>query len=418
MATKVWRGDAPAVKQVNTVTPASVTIGNTFTLTINGKTITFTATAATVANVTAGLAAAVAASTIPEFRRVTAADGTTVLTLTSTVAGVPFTQTSSSATGSGSAGHSLSTSTTTASSGPNHWGIAANWSPSGVPVDNDDVVIENSAVDILYDLSQASIALTSLSIPASYTGKIGLPTYNPAGFYEYLTTYLTLESATTVTIGHGDGAGSSRLRLNLGTNAAAAVVVQGTGRPESTALPALLICGSHADNTISITQGNVGLAVESGTTAQFPVVRVGSEGLPASDVSLVCGAGCTLGGTIGQAGGNVVAQTNVATWTKTAGSTSTLRGTATITTISQDGQGVHNWESAGTIGTANFRGEGAVLNCARDLRSRTLTNGTFTGGGYINDPNKTMTRTNPITTDSKSYPKHVLFSAPSSLQVT
>jgi hypothetical protein len=171
MATVRFRGDAPAVAQVNTVTPASVTSGNTFTCTINSKAITVTATAATVANVTGLMTTAINASDIAEFEEITATDSTTHVTLTANTAGKPFTQTSSSATGSGSAGHSFTTSTTTSSSGPNHWGTAANWSGGAVPVNSDDVYIEKTDVDLLYDMNQSSVTLTSLNIAAERAPK-------------------------------------------------------------------------------------------------------------------------------------------------------------------------------------------------------------------------------------------------------
>ena len=110
MTTKIWRGDAPAVAQVSRITPATVEIGDTFTVTINGKSITVTATAATVANITALMTAAIAASDIPEFQEVTAADATTSLTLTANTAGVPFVVTSSASNG-GSAGVAVTTTT-------------------------------------------------------------------------------------------------------------------------------------------------------------------------------------------------------------------------------------------------------------------------------------------------------------------
>lgn len=124
-----WRGDAPAVAQVNQVLPASVAVGNTFTLTINGKNITFTATAATVANVTAGLKSAVLTSTIPEFLELIPTDNQVNLLLTAKVPGVPFTQTSSASGGAAT----LVTTTPTASAGPNDWSVAANWSTGKTP---------------------------------------------------------------------------------------------------------------------------------------------------------------------------------------------------------------------------------------------------------------------------------------------
>lgn len=79
------------VAQVWTSTPANVDVGDTFTLIINGTTVSFTATAATVANVTAGLSAAINASA--QASAVTAVDGTTLVTITSDAAGTAFTGT-------------------------------------------------------------------------------------------------------------------------------------------------------------------------------------------------------------------------------------------------------------------------------------------------------------------------------------
>lgn len=90
MADNIFTGNAIAVAQVWKVTPAGVEIGDVFTLTINGKSISFTATAATVANVTAGLVAAWNASLIAEFAEVTASDAGTHLLLTADTAGKPF----------------------------------------------------------------------------------------------------------------------------------------------------------------------------------------------------------------------------------------------------------------------------------------------------------------------------------------
>jgi hypothetical protein len=406
VATKRFRGDRAAVAQVNTITPANVNIGNTFTATINLKEVTVTATAATVANVTALLTAAINASTIPEFREVVATDSTTHVTLTSRTAGNPFTQTSSAAGGTAT----NVTATTTAATGPNNWDDADNWEPVGVPVTADTVNLENSSVGIYYGLDQSAEVLTELNIAASYTGRIGLPAVSASGYFEYRDTYLAI-SADAVNVGQGDGGGSGQIKLDLGTEPST-VTVAGTGQPSDSSLPALMLAGSDALNVLNATRGSIGLAVESGTTAQFPVIRAGTEG-NSNDVDLTCGAGATLGA-ITQNGGTVEVRSNVTTWTKYGG-TSTALGTATVGTITQDGAGVHYWQSSGTVTTATFRGQGAVLDASRDLRARTLTNGTFTGGAAINDPAKTITLTNPINTDQASLAKHVLSLAPFTL---
>ena len=110
MTTKIFRGDAPAVAQVSRITPATVEIGDTFTVTINGKSITVTATAATVANVIALMVAAIDGTDIAEFLEITASDDTTSLLLTANTAGVPFVVTSSASNG-GFGGVAVTTTT-------------------------------------------------------------------------------------------------------------------------------------------------------------------------------------------------------------------------------------------------------------------------------------------------------------------
>ena len=116
MTLKIWRGDAPAVAQQTRITPSSVEIGDVFTLTINGKSISVTATAATVSNVCGLLATAIAASTIAEFREFTVTNATSSLLLTSSTAGVPFVITGSTSNGS-ALGVTVATTTQGAAAG-------------------------------------------------------------------------------------------------------------------------------------------------------------------------------------------------------------------------------------------------------------------------------------------------------------
>jgi hypothetical protein len=102
MTQKIWRGDAPAIAQVTRVVPSDVEIGDSFSITCNGKSITITATEATVANVVALLIAAIRASRIAEFGEFTAsAEGNpaTALLLTANEAGMPFVVTASASNG-------------------------------------------------------------------------------------------------------------------------------------------------------------------------------------------------------------------------------------------------------------------------------------------------------------------------------
>jgi len=100
-----------AVAQISTATPANVEVGDTFTATINATDVAFVATAATVANVTAWLTAAINISA--QNWNVTAVDSTTTVTITSDAAGTSFTITCAATAGSGADTQTLSAATGT-----------------------------------------------------------------------------------------------------------------------------------------------------------------------------------------------------------------------------------------------------------------------------------------------------------------
>ncbi len=116
-----WRGDALAVPQVTRITPANVQAGDTFSVTINRKTLTVTAAgstqAALIADVVNKMAAAIGAydNAIAEFSeigagKVVVSGVTTALALTGPTDGKPFTVTSSAAD-AGNFGLTISTVT-------------------------------------------------------------------------------------------------------------------------------------------------------------------------------------------------------------------------------------------------------------------------------------------------------------------
>lgn len=93
----LFRGDSPPIAQVTKITPTNPAAGDSFTITSNGKNLTYVTSLGTVADVVAGLVALVTSATIPEFSEFLASassDGT-YLTLTAVTAGVPFAVTTS-----------------------------------------------------------------------------------------------------------------------------------------------------------------------------------------------------------------------------------------------------------------------------------------------------------------------------------
>ncbi len=392
----VWRGDSPALAQANTVTPATVAIGNTFTLTINGKAITFTATVATVANVTAGLAAAVLATTIPEFLELVPLDIGTALVLTGPADGTPFTQTSAAAGG----GATLVTSTTTAPLSPHDWSLAANWSTGAVPVTGDSVYLQFSASGIFFGLAQSAVTLAAIYQDSTYTGELGLAKYNKgqgAPYREYRPTELAI-SFTLGYFGMGGGSpfagsGSGRTQINAGSVQFTANIIS-TGQPSEAGWPALVLRGTHASNAINGQQGNVGVAMSAAEAATLLTVKIGYLDQPATDFNLTIGDGATLSScTITQNGGTLRLASNLSSILMNGGSLTTLE-TAAVTTLNvQKGHVSH--ESSGTITTFTVGAAGA-LDFARAPAACTATNGTVQGGGTLNDPNRRVTYSNPI----------------------
>ena len=109
MANRIFRGDAVPVAQVVKITPGNPEVGDTFTIKINGKQVSFVATDLSIATIVDGLVEAWNSATFPEAALITAQSvvetgqvASDYLTLTADNPGVPFrvtTQTKNTASG-------------------------------------------------------------------------------------------------------------------------------------------------------------------------------------------------------------------------------------------------------------------------------------------------------------------------------
>lgn len=389
MATNVWKGGAAAVAQVDIITPAVVEIGDIFTITINGKSVSVTATAATVANVCTLMTAAFNASTEPEFAEITAADETTHITLTSDTAGVPFTATSTETDGGGADTQTFIRTASVVNSGPNDANVTSNWSDSSLPADDDDVVFENSAVSCLYNLDVTD-ALT-LVAKSTFTGHLGLPRNNANGYVEYRATAYNIGTAvTTITVGEGDGAGSGCINLDVGNAAGALVInVYKTANRATTNVPSLLLTTgtSAVSTTMTVNRGDVGVAVNAGETAVITTLKMGYISQVRTDAKVTLGSGVTPLTTITKNGGDLLCDAAIVTLMQAAGTT-TIGAAATLTTGTLKG-GTLYYNSSGTATTIIVAG-GATLDFRQNARSRTVTNTSIYQGGKIYDPAQTV----------------------------
>lgn len=392
MASTIWRGDAPLIAQVSTTTVNAFNASTTYKLTINGKVVSVAGDTDT--NTTAqNLIVAWNASIIPEFTEVTATRTNNAITLTADVKGRPFTVTSSV---TGGTGNMTAVSNTTTASGPNDWNVAQNWSGGSVPANTNDVYIENSDVDILYGLSQASITLNSLNIGQSYTGKIGLPRTNEQvgsgnnAYYEYRTDYLSI-GATTVRIGYGEGQGSGRIKLNTGS-IQTTLIIENAGAPAETGIPSILFKGTHASNAAHISKGSLGVAFFGTETATLTTLNVGFRDNQASDSEVFAGAGATLT-TVTKMGGYCMTRSAITTLNMRRDSGVFEHWDGNVTTVNGEG-GTFIWRGDDTITTFNVGGD-ITIDASKDPRSKTITTlAVKSAGPQINDPAETLTITN------------------------
>lgn len=389
MATKIWRGDAPATAQVDHFTPGSVAAGRTFTITINGKNISYTTAAGTVSDVCSGLQSALASAGVAEFAEVYWTEDGSKVIATASVAGRPFTATSSA-----SGGSTLSRSAVTASAGPNHWDAAANWSPSGVPGAGDDVIV-CSDVDILYGLDQSAAGtLASITWAQHATARLGLPERCAACYSEYRETHLKINvSAVNVGMGtHPDlGLGTGRFKINCLATETAVTVLHLASPTETNAMGAMSFIGTHADNVINAFGGRLAVGLAGPTTVS--VLRVGSaSGSPSSAQVFVDGK--TTLATVSQRDGVLITATPMTTFEQTGGEWHHTAAAGTIVTA-RLWAGSARYLSGQTITNLHV-GRAGTFDCSRVTRSRTVTNGNVYVGGTIHDPQGSVTWTNPL----------------------
>lgn len=375
MATHRWQGEAPDVVDVWTLTPGgTIEAGSTFTVTMNGKTLVYTATGTTVASVTAGVTALWNSTDDPpppEFRELVATDDETHVTLRGIIAGRPHTL-AASAGGSGSP--TFGESNTTPATGRNHIDNALNLSGGVALANGDTLILDSGDVPILYGLTTTLTTLTILIKPG-YSGSIGLPEFNNDGdaYAEYRPRYLVTAGATLIEI---DSPNVQRVNIDHGSSAAV-IRVLNSGQRIDPNIPAVLLKGSNAGNTADVNRGDVGLAFLGGETASYPVLRMSFVDNRDNDAIVTCGTGCSLT-TIEKAGGSLVVQSNVTALTQGQLGGETRIEAGAVTTINANG-GTIVYNSEGTLGTLHVAND-AFIDFDQDGRNKTITNSIETYG--------------------------------------
>lgn len=390
MSTKRWLGNANAIADVWTISLSGTVTSQTYTVTINAKTIQFVSGVSdTVNTVLTGLQAAwssISPSPPVEFTELTAlglpvGGPFTTLQLTGNTLGKPSTITVSN----GGGASTFSIAHTTSATGPNDFTNGANWSGGSAPANSDTLVFDNGSIPCKYNLGSSLTGVT-VSIEPAYSGQIGLPfinSDNTTTYAEYRTTSLTLAGGTVLV----NSTGISRCNLAFGANTATVRVLNTGSRPDPNT-PVVLIIGGNGSSELDITKGDVGLSFYQGTTATVPTIKTGFANNALSDVSLIIGVGATLT-TITKSGGYLSTRSTITTLNQDVGAgTVDLLDSVGVTTVNQYA-GTVNYSTNGTIGTINAYAK-AIVNFDADPRAITLTNpiNIYSSGVTVNDSQK------------------------------
>jgi len=347
-----WIGAAQSQAQVDRCTVGSTTVGHTFKLTINDKVLTYTAvTGDTVDTIAAGLVALAQASPDGEFSElVWAAVGSSgYLTATGPADGKPFTLSVGGGTGT------FSRTTLTSPKSPHDLGDALNYSGSALPSGGDMLVFEATDVSALYNLAALSGIDLTVIRRATFTGSIGLPDISDAGYREYRTTRLELDTTSVVwEQPASDGAGQCRLKIAATGGAATALTVAGTGAGAQVGQEALDVIGLAGASVVDVTGGSVALAPD---TSGVNVVAT----LRGVDSTISAGVGVTIAtADLYNCQSRLLCGTT--TLKVNGGGRCEVGGSATGSAVFADGGARLLWTSTGTIGTAPEVAGGATID--------------------------------------------------------
>lgn len=366
MAIVTFRGDAPEIAQVTTITIDSYDAATTYRVTINGKVISTVGTGGTTATTATALFDLLAACQFPEFTEIEWAnpsDG--VITATSTLPGRPFTLTATETGGTGG----CTASTTTASSGPADLSITANYSTGALPSSSDTMVFENLENGILYNVGALSaITLARVVFKNCKTG-IGLMNWNPSGYWEYRATYVLLQA----TIIEYDNPNCPYGRVNNQTTQMT-MTVTNTGQSPNPPLESLLILNVNNSSVLNVNGGTVAVAGHYSEVSTIDTINQGYNTQQAGDAYVRIGRGVTLE-QINRIGGTMTCEVGISgTLTQRAGASDiTILNAAVFPTILHFATSNIFYLSSGTITTLTL-GAGAKFDAERNQAGFVITN--------------------------------------------
>ena len=385
MAIKTFTGRAANVAQVTKIVYSTITAGQTYSVTVNGKVVSYVATTGVLGDLIDAMVSLWNSSAEPEHQELIAArreDPTlSGLQLTGRVSGVPSTVTAGATVGS------ATVTEPTAPSGPKFWNVAANWSGSTLPVAADDLVLESYSGDILYGLTDTN-NYTSLKILSSFTGSIGLPAVASSGYPEYRTQRLTLGSgsALVIEVGSGVGTASGRIRLDVNSSNTTLTVFK-TGQGGFSGEKSLDLVELGAGSTVRVYGGSV--KIDQSAMAVVDVYSQSTAFGASSEASVELGSSTVTSLTV--VGGSVTVGGNVTTLIARTRSSVIVDRAASVGTVKVSEQAVLDWRSsAGVTTTLDIESNGDV-RFGSVATTKTVAACKLFQGGSLSDPMSRVT---------------------------
>lgn len=271
-----------------------------------------------------------------------------------------------------------------AATGPGNWADPLNWEPQELPITGDTADLSRAKAPITDGLDQHAVQLAELILDDAQQSDavyIGRPDLHPeAGqneaYPEYRQKALRI-GADRVTVRGCAG----RVRLDTGTTKTA-VYVAATAPGTDAGVPALLWSGTHAENTLDVADGSVGVAFEPDATANLAALRQAGG-------TIVCGPGVTPAQVL-QLAGDLVLRGGADALTIRSGLALVEAGE--VPALDLQG-GTVDYRSAGELGAAEVWGK---LDFAADGRAKALGELVLYEGATFNDPARVVAIADPV----------------------
>lgn len=265
--------------------------------------------------------------------------------------------------------------------GPQHFNNPNNWSLGRMPITGDMLVFANNNNPCTYGLNYPSVVPVEVDVYASYGGYIGLPAVNAGGYAEYRLQFLTIGTTSSgimlVQIGIGNGTNPQLVQIDSGSKQTSLIVYNTIQNSNNSEAP-VNWKGTHANNTVDISQGTLGIGALPGDVATVNILRQSYVTNVQSDSTVIVGSGVTLN-TVTKTGGVLTVRCPIVTALNNLAGMTYITGVGTVAQINCSGDSVY-YQTTGALGGNTILSGAGLLVFDGDMRPKTVTNPIQVGG--------------------------------------